>query len=463
MEAKSIEKTMIMNYDNLTKKLPYSLEAEQAVLGAVIVDPEAVALAILKMRPEYFYAIKHKQIFECISELYNLSMPIEGLAIIEKMKEKDYYEEANDKDYILTIAEMSSAINSLAYYIDIVCEKAFLREIISICGEVSDQCFENQPIGDVLDLAERKLYNINNSRHNDRMQKLERVVWEELEYLKDLKSDTTGKYEPIKVDISSFDNFLGGLNRSDLILLAARPGVGKTSFALNMAYNVAASSRYTPKKSVVFFSLEMSNSQLARRILSSNLRIESEALRLGKLHDSQWDDIFDFWHDNLSDVSFLMDDTPNVTVLDMKSKLRKVKNLGLVVIDYLQLMNSSKRIDNRVQEISEITRSLKIMAKELDVPVLLLSQLSRSIEQRSKEDKTPRLSDLRDSGSIEQDADIVIFLSRPETFDKETTRKNICDVYIEKNRHGQTGKISLLWDGSHTSFNSISREEVSGG
>ena len=442
------------------KKLPYSLEAEQAVLGSALVDPESVGRIATALRPENFYVTKHKEIFDCIMEMYSLSIPVEAILLLEKMREKGYYKGDDDKAYLLSLAEISSRIGNIEYYIKIVMEKAKLREVILICEKVNSLCYDNHELAEVLDMAEGSLYNIRMGRKNDRTQRLQDVVSSEMTVLKEISGDTTGKFEPIKAEISTFDNFLGGLNRSDLIILAARPGVGKTSFALNVAYNIAASSRYSPKKEIVFFSLEMSNSQLAKRIISSNLMIDSEKLRLGTLEDSQWNDIYDFWHDTLPDVNFYMDDTTSLTVLDMKSKLRKFNNLGLVVIDYLQLMQSNRKNENRNQEISEITRAIKIMAKELEVPVMLLSQLSRGIESRGKEDRAPRLSDLRDSGSIEQDADIVIFLSRPEYFDKETAQRNYCDLYIEKNRHGKTGKIGLQWDGSHTSFKATSYEPV---
>ena len=443
------------------RKLPYSMEAEQAVLGNILLNPECIAQVALTLKPDYFYAVKHKEIYQVMMDMYNLSVPIEGILLLERLREQGFFKADNDKEYLLSLAETASTIGDISYYIKIVSEKSFLREIISICEDIRDTCFNNEELATVLDIAERKFYAISNGQHNIHLYKLVDVVSTEIDRLNLLEKDTTGMFEPLKAEISDFDNFLGGFNKSDLVLLAARPGVGKTSFALNIAYNIAASSRYETKKSVVFFSLEMSREQLARRILSTTLLIDNNDLRLGKLTESQWEEVFNLWHDTLPSVNMYLDDTPNITVVEMKSKLRRVKNPGMVVIDYLQLMNSSRRIDNRVQEISEITRSLKLMAKEFNVPVLLLSQLSRSIESRTKEDKVPRLSDLRDSGSIEQDADVVIFLSRPEYYDKETTQKNYCDVYIEKNRHGSTGKIGLQWDGAHTSFKSTARDYVS--
>ena len=439
------------------KRLPASTDAEQAILGGILLDPESISKTFGHLKKDSFYIMKHRQIFECMLELYNLSQPIEGLLLIEKMRENGYYGGDEDKKYILTLAEASSAISNIGYYINIVEEKAKLRSIIDICGTAADMCYDNSDFAETIEYAEQKLFNLRNGNSTDRMRRLDSVVREEMDNLKELASDESGKFEPIKVGISSVDNFLGGFNKGNLIILAARPGVGKTSFALNIAYNIAASSRYNPRKSVAFFSLEMSNSELSKRVISSTLHIDSEKLRLGTLEESDWDDLYDFWHDTLPNVNFVMDDTPAITVLDIKSKLRKINNLGLVVIDYLQLMNSSKNTESRVQEISELTRSLKLMAKEIDVPVVLLSQLSRGVE---KEDRTPRLSDLRDSGSIEQDADIVMFLSRPMGADTEAKNQNVCEVLVEKNRHGSTGKITLQWDGSHTSFKALSYEPV---
>ena len=436
------------------KKIPYSQESEQAVLGTILIDPESISYALSNLDEECFYIEKHRQIYECMTDMYNLSQPIEGLLLLERMKEKAYYAGDEDKTYILSLAEAASGIGNIRYYVDILKEKAMLRRVITACGKVMGLSYENNEITNVLDIAEREIYAIKNGKNTGSLHTLRDVVKETMEVMDEMSKDETGKYQPVKANISAFDNFLGGFNNSDLVILAARPGVGKTAFALNVAYNIAESENYSPKKTVVFFSLEMANAQLAKRIISSQLHIDNAKLRLG--------DLDEFWHDTLPHVSFLMDDTPNITVMEIKSNLRKVKNLGLVVIDYLQLIDSGKKnYEGRVQEVSEMTRSLKIMAKELNVPVILLSQLNRGVEQRKKEEKVPRLSDLRDAGSIEQDADIVIFLSRPDLSDGEdAAQSNICDVYIAKNRHGQTGTVRLHWDGAHTNFSTMSYENV---
>jgi len=445
-----------MDNRDTEQKIPASIESEQAVIGAILLAPEKIVTAVSALRPDQFYFHKNREIFETMTDMFNLNIPIEGVLLLEKLREKGYFEGEQDKQYLKNLAESSSMINDIEYYIKIVADKAALRNVIDVCQKTETLCYEGEEVVNVLDVAERGIYDITNGRQNTEIYKLEKVVKSELDRWSDQKSDTTGKYDSLKLEISAVDSFLGGLNNSDLVIIAGRPGIGKTSFALNVAYNIAASSRYSPKRSVVFFSLEMSKEQLAHRVISMSRFIDSYALRTGSLSDEQWGDLFKFWHDDLQEVQMYFDDTSMITVTEMKSKLRRVPNLGLVVIDYLQLMSSGKHIDNRVLEISEITRSLKIMAKEFNVPILLLSQLSRSIEQRTDGNKTPRLSDLRDSGSIEQDADVVIFLSRPDYYDKETDKKNICEVIIEKNRHGATGKVSIYWDGAHTSFRTLS-------
>ncbi len=451
-----------MDFNENERKQPYSIEAEQAVLGAILLDPDKISAAVEQLKADSFYFQKHREIFETMTEMFNMTVPIEGILLLEKLREKGYFEDDTDKQYLLSLAESSSMINDINYYINIVADKASLRRIIDVCNDVTSLCYNGEDVPKVLDIAEQSFYDITNGRQNTNLYKLESVVKSELERWADQRNDTSGKYDAIKLEISAVDSFLGGFNNSDLVIIAGRPGMGKTSFALNVAYNIANSSKYNPKKSVVFFSLEMSKEQLAHRVLSMERRMDNYVLRTGALSDEQWSDLFKFWHDDLQNVQMYFDDTPMITVIEMKAKLRRVPNLGLIVIDYLQLMNSSKHIDNRVLEISEITRSLKILAKEFKVPVILLSQLSRSIEQRTDGNKTPRLSDLRDSGSIEQDADVVIFLSRPDYYDKESEQKNICDVIIEKNRHGQTGKVQIYWDGAHTSFHSLSKNESNG-
>ncbi len=441
---------MEQKYD-FDRQLPHNIEAEQIVLGSVLLDPESIGTLAETLQIDQFYAKRHQLIFETMLEMYDNGDPIEGVLLLSKLREQGEFTSEEDSQYLLLLAENASSVKSIDYYTKIISDSANLRRVIEACKDITDLSFANTDLPTVLGLAEQKFYDISNGKQTVQLHRLGAVAKEEINRLTEMEKDETGKFAPIKVGISDFDNFLGGLNNSDLFILAARPGVGKTSFALNIAYNIALSSQYNPRKSVVFFSLEMSKEQLARRIISTACKIESEKLRLGKLDAHDWEELLRVWRSNLRDINFYIDETGNITALDMKSKLRKVPNLGLVVIDYLQLMSSAtgSAKDNRVQEISAITRSLKLMAKELNVPVILLSQLSRGIEKR--EDPTPQLSDLRESGSIEQDADVIVFLAR-DYYEKDAAKKNTCVVHISKNRHGSVGKITLNWDGRYTAF-----------
>jgi len=441
---------MEQKYD-FDRQLPHNIEAEQIVLGSVLLDPESIGTVAETVQVDQFYAKRHQLIYETMLEMYDNNDPIEGVLLLSRLREQGEFTSEEDSQYLLLLAENASSVKSIDYYTKIISDTANLRKVIEACKDISELSYENTDLPTVLGFAEQKFYDISNGKQSANLHRLGEVARGEINRLTEMEKDETGKFAPIKVGISDFDNFLGGLNNSDLFILAARPGVGKTSFALNIAYNIALSSQYNPRKSVVFFSLEMSKEQLARRIISTACKIESEKLRLGKLDPHDWDELLRVWRTNLREIDFLIDETGNITALDMKSKLRKVKNLGLVVIDYLQLMSSAtgSAKDNRVQEISAITRSLKLMAKELNVPVILLSQLSRGIEKR--EDPTPQLSDLRESGSIEQDADVIVFLAR-DYYEKDAAKKNTCVVHISKNRHGSVGKITLNWDGRYTAF-----------
>ncbi|MBP3301003.1 MAG: replicative DNA helicase [Clostridia bacterium] len=433
------------------RQLPHSIEAEQIVLGSVLIDPESIGFLAETLQPTLFYAQRNRIIFETMLEMYDSGEPIEGVLLLSRLREQGEFTSEDDRQYLYLLAENASAVKNVEYYTKIISDTANLRRVIEACKDLEELAFSNTDLTTVLGLADQKFSDISEGKKNVQLHKLGVVAKEEINRLTEMEKDETGKFSPIKVGISDFDNFLGGLNNSDLFILAARPGVGKTSFALNIAYNVALSSQYNPRKSVVFFSLEMSKEQLVRRIISTSCKIESEKLRLGKLDANDWHELLRVWKANLRDLNFFIDETGNITALDMKSKLHKVPNLGLVVIDYLQLMSSATGAskDNRVQEISAITRSLKMMAKELNVPVILLSQLSRGIEKR--DDKTPQLSDLRESGSIEQDADVIVFLER-DYYEKDASKKNNCIVHISKNRHGSVGKITLNWDGRYTAF-----------
>ena len=416
-----------------------------------MIDPSLIGTAAAKLSPASFYVEAHRDIFETLMDMFNTSRPMEPLLILDELRSRGLFKEPDEKDYLLTMAQTASTITNISYYISIVEEKSCLRNILKTCTDVSALCYQNKPVSDVLDEAERRIYNITRGRQNVDLENLRDVVESEADRISEFVTDTTGKFEPVKTGIASYDNIIGGMNKSDLIILAARPGMGKTAFALNIAYNVATSSRYNPKKSVVFFSLEMSSAQLAQRIISSACMIDHGVLQKGTLSEDEWRLLVEFQKERLLGTRFLISDNSLTTITEMKAKIRRIDDVGLVVVDYLQLMGGNK--PDRVQEITEITRSFKLMAKEFNVPILLLSQLSRAISKR--EDKTPQLSDLRDSGSIEQDADLVMFIDRPDASNPDAKRKNEADLYIQKNRHGQTGRLTLAWDGKHTTFRAI--------
>lgn len=344
------------------RKLPYSLEAEQAVLGKILINPETFSKVAGILTPDSFYIDRHKVIFSAMSELFNLSEPIEPLRLLEILRDNGDFRTEEDKMYLVSLAETASVVSKTEYYIRVVKEKYTLRKTIEICEQVGKMCYENENPEKVLDIASQKLFDLESNENSGELETLQHLVRQEFNRIQEMKNDTTGKFDAIKVGISDFDTFVGGLNKSDLVILAARPGVGKTSFALNVAYNIAISNQFNPKKTVVFFSLEMSKEQLARRVISTACGIDHDALQKGTINDNQWSDLWEFCCKRLAGTSFKFDETSTITVAEMKAKLRREKNLGLVVIDYLQLMGSGVS-QNRVQEIADYTRSIKLMGK----------------------------------------------------------------------------------------------------
>ena len=403
--------------------LPYDARAEQAVLGAVLIRSSVFdeVLDFIKS-PDYFYQSIHKRIFEEMLLMVNSGVPIDPVLLIDRLRGDSDYGNSGGQEYIINLADACPAPSNAKYYAQVVSDKYKLRRLITASRAIIDDATEQADNTSlILDAAEQRLFDI-----------------------------PTG--------IGDLDRMITGLNRSDLIILAARPGMGKTSFALNIARNVACQA----KKTVAFFSLEMSKEQLASRLLSSEAMVGGTKLRTGKLTDEEWQRLIPA-SDVLKNADMYLDDTSTITITEMKARLRRLKQVDLVVIDYLQLMASGRRIDNRVQEISAITRNLKIMAKELNVPIITLSQLSRASEQRTG-DHRPQLSDLRDSGSIEQDADIVLFLFREGYYDRENGEENApqADVnagecIVAKNRHGETSTVKLHWQGEFMRFTGVER------
>lgn len=437
-------------YDGL--KLPFSAEAEQSVLGAILLDSQCLdRIAEILPNPEYFYLANHKLIYATMLEMFTLGQPIDFVTVLDKLKKDSNFEENTAKTYLLQLAQIVPSIKNAQTYAYIVRDNYDVRTLITTARDIIEDASSGvNDAATLLDSAEQKIFDIRQGKNMQGLQRINETIIETFDRLDALNSDENQLYQGIPTGIKDLDETITGLNRSDLILLAARPGMGKTSFALNIARHVAVKE----KRKVAFFSLEMTKEQLTARLLSTEAMVGGVKLRTGKLADDEWIRLVEAG-DILSKTEIYFDDTPGITVPEMKAKLRRLKNVDLVVIDYLQLMSGGRRIDNRVQEISEITRNLKIMAKEINVPVLTLSQLSRASEQRS--DHRPMLSDLRDSGSIEQDADIVLFLYRNDYYRDgenvdEDFDKNSGECIIAKNRHGETRAVPLHWQGEFMRF-----------
>lgn len=451
----------IGSYDGLN--MPYSPEAEQAVLGAMILDSNVFDRVVDHIKSaDYFYVALHKIIFATMQEMINFGAAIDFVTLLEKLKQNKAFDEATGKTYLMDLVNNCPSISNAEEYAKVIADKYNIRRLITAAREIIDDASAGEEEPSVLiDSAEQKIFEIRRGNEKSGLENIKSVVLQTFDRLDSLNKETDDSMKPIPSGIGDLDRVITGLNRSDLILLAARPGMGKTSFALNIARYAAC----TAKKTVAFFSLEMSKEQLASRLLSTEALISGTKLRTGKLSEEEWSRLIPA-SDVLSNSELYLDDTPGITITEMKSRLRRLHNLDLVVIDYLQLMASGKRIDNRVQEISEITRNLKILAKEMSVPVITLSQLSRASEKR--DDHRPQLSDLRDSGSIEQDADIVLFLYREGYYaDKnadnaaaQTSDMNSGECIVAKNRHGEARSVKLHWQGEFMRFTGTeSRDE----
>ncbi len=441
-----------MNED-LNRKLPFSLIAEQSLLGSILIDPASITEVADLVKADDFYITEHKQIYLAATELFMTNREIDIVTLIDTLVHKGIYNKSGGEDYIRTLSEVVPTALNVKDYAKIVKEKSALRQLIAVCGEINESAFsEQESASGIIELAESKIFAIAQGRDTKNFKHIRDVLGTVYNNLHELSVNPDAAHGTA-TGFSGLDRVLVGMGNSDLILVGARPGMGKTSFTLNIATNVAQAT----KKKVCVFSLEMSADQLVSRILSSEALVDSHELRSGKLSSDSWEKIADA-SSRLASCDILIDDTSGISVTDMKAKLRRVDNLGLVIIDYLQLMQSDRKIDNRVQEVSEISRSLKIMAKELMVPIICCAQLSRGPESRT--DKKPMLSDLRDSGAIEQDADVVMFLYRNEYYKTDgapgdNNAANIAEVIIAKNRHGSTGTVKMGWIGQYTKFRTI--------
>lgn len=437
------------NEDLLLRQMPHSLEGEQAVLGSMLIDEGCVKEVMDKLVPSDFYLRQNREIFETIYTMFTYARPIDGITVCEEMRKAGTYDENTTRSYLAQLMEITPTSANVMEYVAIVRDKALLRGVAQAAGEITALVQEGiGEAGEILEAAEQKIYAVRRGQSAQDMVPLRMVLPEVLDHLSEM-SESESRLPGLSTGLSAVDRKITGLNKSDLILLAARPGMGKTSFALNVALNVAK----TEKKTVAVFSLEMSREQLATRLLSSEACVESGRLRTGSLRETDWEKIAAA-ASVLNKVDIRIDDNPMLSVADMNAKCRRIDGLALVVIDYLQLMTSAsgnnRGGENRQQMVSDMSRMLKIMAKELNVPVICLSQLSRANEKR--DDKRPMLSDLRESGAIEQDADIVLFLYRDDYYNEDSEKRNIAECIVAKNRHGETGKVELRWMPEYTTF-----------
>lgn len=433
------------------REMPYALEAEQTVLGGMLVDPEVIPTVVQLLKTEYFYQENHRKLFSIIVRLFTVGKEIDFVVLVsEAVNMGVFTSEAMAKSYLKGIMDSVPSLKHIERYCEIVSDMYERRMLIGAAGDILESSYDRAiSTSLLLDNAEQKIYDIRQGKMSEGMVKLNEIIVPTLERLSQISGPDKEKYLGTKTGFDKLDSIIVGLNDTDLIIVAARPGMGKSAFALNMAVNVC---RGVNKKSVCYFSLEMSSEQLVSRMISSEALVNSNSLRSGTITAEEWKNIAR-GADELSKLPIYFDDTSGMTVPQMKAKVRRIPDCGLVIIDYLQLMSSPNNYNNRVLEISEITRQLKLMAKELKIPVVLLSQLNRGVESRT--DKHPQLADLRESGSIEQDADVILFLYREGYYNKELSDQTTSECMIAKNRHGGTGSVKLAFLGEYTLFRNI--------
>ncbi|MBO5090008.1 MAG: replicative DNA helicase [Clostridia bacterium] len=452
------ENKLIYDLDGV--RLPYSVEAEQAVLGSIIIDPQCLNDIAVNMKSEYFYIPQHKEIYTALSSMYELSQTVDFVSLLEKLKKSGVYDDAGGKAYLTQLVQTVPTSANVLTYAAIVRDRYYARALMTAAqGIIKDINEDSEDADKLISAAEQRIYDIRQGRDVTGLTHIKSVIenetYDRLTKMSD--PETRGDYVGIPTGLGELDKMITGLNKSDLIILGARPGMGKTAFALNIARNVAVNEN----KTVCFFSLEMTRDQLAQRMLSSEAGIPSAKLRTGELEPDEWTRLAQAG-DVLSKTQIYFDETSGITVQEMKAKLLRMKKVDLVVVDYLGLMKSAKKTENRVQEVSEITRNLKIMAKDLKVPLLVCAQLSRGTEGKGGSHK-PGLADLRESGSIEQDADIVLFLYREKYYDNEKKEDedkgdpNKAECIVAKNRHGEIGSVDLYWNGQFTRFTSVDK------
>ncbi len=430
---------------------PHDTEAEQAVLSSIFMDKDAASVAMENLRGDDFYSIDYRIIFEASEELYHSGIPIDVITVKNKLEEKNLFEQVGGIQALANIASAVGSSVNIRNYAKIVEEKSLLRRLIKMSSEISALSYSaSEPVENIMEKAEKGIFDIMQNRHTDEFHHIREVAVSSFEKIEEVYVNQ-GKLTGVPTGFVDFDAKTAGLQKSDLILIAARPSMGKTAFVLNIAQNAAI--RHNIPTAI--FSLEMSREQLTNRMLCSEAMMDAQKLRTGDLTDEDWETLISAMGP-LSDAPIYIDDTPGISPMDLRAKCRRLKlekGLGLIIIDYLQLMSGNGRNDSRQQEISDISRALKAVAREMEAPVIALSQLSRACEQRA--DHRPMLSDLRESGAIEQDADVVAFLYRDEYYFPDTEKKNQAELIIAKQRNGPTGTVELAWLGQYTKFSNI--------
>ncbi|MDF2541949.1 MAG: dnaC [Herbinix sp.] len=437
----------------IKKILPHSAEAEQSVIGSMIMDKDAIIAASEMITNNDFYQQQYSILFETMIELFNEGKPVDLITLQNRLKEKDVPPQICSLEFIRDLVTAVPTSANVRYYAQIVKEKAILRRIIKMSEEISNDCYlDKEKLDVILEKAEKQVFDIAQNRGTKEFTDIKDIVLRSIDSI-EAAAKNQGSVTGVATGFYDLDYKTAGLQPSDLVLIAARPSMGKTAFVLNVIEYVALKSNVT----TVFFSLEMSQEQLVKRMLAMNSRVDSQAIRTGSLSGEDWANLMESAR-LIGNSNIIIDDTSAISISELRSKCRKLKlerNLGLVVIDYLQLMSGSKKSESRQQEISEISRSLKSLAREINCPVVALSQLSRAVEQRP--DKRPMLSDLRESGAIEQDADVVMFLYRDDYYNKDSEDQGILEVIIGKQRNGPTGTIKLAWLSQFTKFANLER------
>lgn len=443
-------------------KMPFNMEAEQAVLGSVLIHSECMEEVVAQINADCFYLPQHKAIFSCMMTMYVNSKAIDPVIIADALAKDGHYDLAGGRDYLVQLAQSVPSTVNVEYYAKIVKEQYYLRTLVNISTDIIEDATSGEADAQaILDSAEQRIYDVRQGRERNGPEKVSEIIVNGVyEKLTKITGEDKENYKGIPSGFGALDKLLTGLNKSNLILIGARPAMGKTSFALNLAQNITMGSR----KKCVFFSLEMNKTELAERLLSSQAGVESQKLKTGELTNEEWVRLGNA-AGQFNDVELYLDDTSAITVPEIKSRVRRMKNVDCIIIDYLGLIRPATKKENRVQEVSEITRTLKMLAKDLNIPVICCAQLSRGTEGHGKNHK-PQLSDLRESGSIEQDADIVLFLYREAYYGSEVDEDkqdqidaNKTELIVAKNRHGATGTVELTFDKEFTRFRAVDKSD----